>query len=44
VQERLRQVDIEPLGLSATESRALVKSEIALWADIIERGNLREQK
>ena len=44
VQERLRRVDIEALSMSSQDASKLIKDEIALWADIIERGNLREQK
>ena len=35
--------DIEPLGSTSAEAKATLKSEIALWADIVKRANLQQR-
>jgi tripartite-type tricarboxylate transporter receptor subunit TctC len=35
--------DIEPLGTSAAEAKAILKSETALWADIVARAKLQQE-
>jgi tripartite-type tricarboxylate transporter receptor subunit TctC len=41
LQEKFRAQDIEPLGTTPAEARAVLRAETALWADIVKRGNLR---
>ena len=42
LQERWRASDIEPLGTSAAEAKASLKTETALWTDIVERAKLQQ--
>ena len=43
LQEKWRANDIEPLGTSAVEAKAILKSETALWADIVPRAKLKQE-
>ena len=43
LQAKWRASDIEPLGSSAAEAAATLKTEIALWADIVKRAKLQER-
>ena len=43
LQAKWRASDIVPLGTSSAEAAAILKAEIALWADIVKRANLQER-
>jgi tripartite-type tricarboxylate transporter receptor subunit TctC len=43
LQAKWRASDVEPLANSAGQARAILKEEIALWADIVKRANLQER-
>jgi hypothetical protein len=43
LQAKWRASDVEPLANSAEQAKAILKEEIALWADIVKRANLQER-
>jgi tripartite-type tricarboxylate transporter receptor subunit TctC len=42
LQEKFRASDIEPVGSSAADAKAILRAETALWADIVRRGKLQQ--
>jgi tripartite-type tricarboxylate transporter receptor subunit TctC len=41
LQDKFRAHDIEPLGTTPAQAKALLRAETELWADIVRKGNLR---